>query len=351
MNKIEKTTSGIRTLSGAELDQHLSESDRPLLVYFSAPWCAPCKQVAPILGDLASQCSYEGIVKIDIDESPDVAMRFNVRNIPTVILVVDGEERARILGGRPKSVYEKLLEAADSAEANGNLDIDDAPQPWELLKDVDQLRAAINRDAELLSRRDEFHKLTLLEMAVRYGMQDAAKFLVEAGAIAGPVETIALGSIDEIAMLIADTPSITTSVPIFGTTALHVAAAWGRADVVSMLLTAGADPNDHEDKPPIVDAVSGGDIHSVRVLLEAGALPNPVLEDPSGAPAKTFPPLHLAAAMGDQDICELLIDFGADLNAVRGQFGPKDTGPGTPLAEALKYGHNDLAKFLRERAG
>jgi len=338
-------------LSAAELDHRLKENDQPLLIYFSAPWCGPCKQVSPILEDLANEQSSERIVKIDIDENADVATRFNVRSIPTVVLVVNGEERARITGGRPKSVYEKLLMAADSAEATGDLVIDDAPQPWELLRDLDQLRVALDRDAGLVSRRDEFSNLTLLETAVRYGMEDGARFLVEAGAKPGPIEITALGSIDEIEKVISDTPSITTSEPTLGTTALHIAAGWGRADVVQMLLTAGADPDDYVERPPIVDAVTSGDAESVRILLEAGASSNPVFKDPSGAPAKTFPPLHVAAASGRQDICALLIEFGADVSAMRSQFGPKDTKPGTPEAEALKYGHEDLARFLRECQG
>ena len=68
------------------------------LYYLSAPWCGPCQQFSPIINQAASQGVQ--IQKVNIDHEPAVATRFNVRSVPTVILVENGKEKARFVGVR-----------------------------------------------------------------------------------------------------------------------------------------------------------------------------------------------------------------------------------------------------------
>ena len=83
----------------------------PVLVDFWAEWCAPCRAVAPILEDIAREKGDAlRVVKLNVDENPDVAQRLGIMSIPTLILFSAGEERVRVVGGRAK---EQLLREID----------------------------------------------------------------------------------------------------------------------------------------------------------------------------------------------------------------------------------------------
>lgn len=80
-------------------------ADAPVLVDFYADWCAPCKMVAPLIDEIAHQQAGKMlVVKVDTDHAPDVAMRYEIRSIPTLIVFRDGEEVERSLGFEPERV-------------------------------------------------------------------------------------------------------------------------------------------------------------------------------------------------------------------------------------------------------
>ena len=72
-------------------------------LYFSAPWCGPCKQLSPIMDELNSE-GYT-VQKIDVDSNPEIVQSFNIRNVPTVILQVDNIEKGRKIGLGAKPMY------------------------------------------------------------------------------------------------------------------------------------------------------------------------------------------------------------------------------------------------------
>jgi thioredoxin 1 len=99
-----------------DFDEAVLRAGTPVVVDFWAPWCGPCKAVAPVLEQLAEAHPGVRFVKLDIDANPDTASRYDVLSIPTAILFEGGEPRDTLVGARPKSHYERAWSAwLDSA--------------------------------------------------------------------------------------------------------------------------------------------------------------------------------------------------------------------------------------------
>jgi thioredoxin 1 len=88
------------------------ESDKPVLVDFWAPWCGPCRVVAPVLEEIAGERDDLRIVKLNVDENQQTAQTFQVLSIPTLILFKGGEPVKKVIGAYPKRKLEAELEPA-----------------------------------------------------------------------------------------------------------------------------------------------------------------------------------------------------------------------------------------------
>lgn len=93
----------ISQLTESTFDEEVAGSTEPVLVDFWAEWCGPCKMVAPILEEIATeQAGKVRVAKVNVDENPGLATKFNVMSIPTMIVFKDGKEAQRLIGARGK---------------------------------------------------------------------------------------------------------------------------------------------------------------------------------------------------------------------------------------------------------
>jgi thioredoxin 1 len=103
--KIDWTTmaDGIITLTSSSFDETVKSSNTPILVDFWAEWCGPCKAIAPVLKELSTELAGKvTIAKLDVDAHGDIAQRFSVMSIPTLLIFNNGEVQKRLVGAKGK---------------------------------------------------------------------------------------------------------------------------------------------------------------------------------------------------------------------------------------------------------
>ncbi len=98
-------------VSDQNFDAEVLQSDKPAIVDFWAEWCAPCRQISPIIHDLAGTYGDRiKVVKMNIDDNPNTPGKYGVRAIPTVLAFQGGQVVEQITGARPKAAFEKMIE-------------------------------------------------------------------------------------------------------------------------------------------------------------------------------------------------------------------------------------------------
>ena len=99
-------------LTDKNFEEITAQSDQPMMIDFWAAWCGPCRMVGPIVDEISKD--YEGkaiVAKVNVDENPDISMKYGIRNIPTILFLKGGEVVDKSVGVVPKDVLTQKLDA------------------------------------------------------------------------------------------------------------------------------------------------------------------------------------------------------------------------------------------------
>jgi thioredoxin 1 len=107
-------SAAVKEFNDDNFDSEVLQSRGAVLVDFWAPWCGPCRQIAPMIDELASENPSIKIGKINIDDNPGVAQRFGISSIPTLLVFKGGEIAESFVGVRPKSALQQALDSVSA---------------------------------------------------------------------------------------------------------------------------------------------------------------------------------------------------------------------------------------------
>ncbi|MCA1564469.1 MAG: thioredoxin [Acidobacteria bacterium] len=110
----------VNDVSDANFDAEVLQSDRPVLVDFWAAWCAPCRMIAPTVAQVAEKYADSArVVKLNVDENPNVPQKYGIKGIPTLILFKNGKEEERVVGATSKEAISRMIDKHANAAGTG----------------------------------------------------------------------------------------------------------------------------------------------------------------------------------------------------------------------------------------
>jgi thioredoxin 1 len=109
---MDMSTKTLQQLSGADFENEILKSQTPAVVDFYADWCGPCRMVSPIIEQLSQE--YAGRVKfakVNTDDNPEIAMKYGIMSIPTIIVFKNGQVASTVIGAGPAATYKQKIDA------------------------------------------------------------------------------------------------------------------------------------------------------------------------------------------------------------------------------------------------
>lgn len=100
---------GAITFTNENFEKEVMQSDKPVLIDFWAAWCGPCKMLSPTIEEVANEVTNAKIGKVNVDEQPELAKKYNVMSIPTLVVIKDGKTVQTVVGARSKADIIKML--------------------------------------------------------------------------------------------------------------------------------------------------------------------------------------------------------------------------------------------------
>lgn len=101
----------VLTITKENFESEVMQSDKPVLIDFWASWCGPCRMVSPIVDEIAEEVTDKKICKVNVDEQPELAQKFSVMSIPTLIVIKDGKVAEKSVGAKSKDAILSMLDA------------------------------------------------------------------------------------------------------------------------------------------------------------------------------------------------------------------------------------------------
>ena len=311
--------SAVPYLTSENFEREIFESDLPILVDFTATWCAPCREVDPIVESLASEMEGRArIVKVDIDDSPDIYQQLRINGVPTVVFFNDGVEEDRITSPQTRETYVAYLEAMiDGQSARGAgltlLDDDAFRRHFIVSREVDAVAEALKERPDLLTEpfQNGQTPLSLILNTPSVRQNDLVDLVLEQNPTIAPAHLTGLGRCDELKAAIASDPEVASRPDPDGVTPLYTALTRAhRLDnggCLQTLLDSGADPSRDQNERYSLNwaVILTKDVGLLQDLLDRGM--NPAATNAEGMNA-----LHFAAVYGLVDTARLLLRFGVD---------------------------------------
>ena len=337
-------------------ESEVLESDLPVLVDFTATWCAPCKTLDPIIDSLMPGLSGNAkVFKLDIDESPEIFSKYQLTGVPTVLFFNNGKEEDRIIGPQSREVYVKYLEGMHRGTPALEIKItllgeDSFRRDFILNQRPEILREALKQYPNLL--KDKFENgQSPLSLVLNYrdgGLHEHIELLLAENPKLSLGDHVGIGQCEEFERLVSQDPAAVNRTDPDGNSPLLTALIHhGRLKEKSCLravLDVGADPGMTDSSAFTVGraAVIPSNWRFLEELLEKGLDTKHTDEDGRNA-------LHWAAFYGFSPTVKPLLDHGADpaIRALNGETAADIVRQKRDLWQTTIEGKTSVSEDLR----